>query len=81
MKRIQSACLFQTLLFSQKPELELSPERALALNRAEVQSYRNTLEKGTIKYQVTGEDVQPDGSIVLHVRKQYSNTDPKEYFA
>ena len=81
MKRIQAACLFQTLLFSQKPELELAPDRALALNRAEVQAYRATLEKRAIKYQVANEEIQPDGSILLHVRKQYSTTDPREYFA
>ena len=81
MKRIQAACLFQTLLFSQKPELLLSPERAVTMNRAEIQAYRASLEKRRIKFQITNEEILPDGSIVLRVRKQYNSSDPKEYFA
>lgn len=81
MKRIQAACLFQTLLFSQKPELQLTPERATALNHAEIQAYRASLEKRRTKFQITKEEILPDGSIVLHVRKQYNSTDPREHFA
>lgn len=81
MKRIQAACLFQTLLFSQKPELLFSPERAVTMNRAEIQAYRASLEKRRIKFQITNEEILPDGSIVLRVRKQYNSSDPKEYFA
>lgn len=81
MKRIKSACIFQTLVFSQKPEMGYSKERALQLNREEFENYKRSLEKAHTRYQVTNVCEQDNGSLVIHVRKQYSDTaDVREYF-
>ncbi len=81
MKRVRSACIFQTLVFSQKPEMGYSGERALMLNREEAENYKTALEKAKTRYKITSENEEPDGSIVIRVRKQYSDTaDVEEYF-
>lgn len=81
MKRVKSACIFQTLLFTQKPELGYSKEHALKINREEVEHYKATLERARSKYQITDVAEQEDGSIIVHVRKQYNRTtDCSEYF-
>ena len=81
MKRVQAGAILQTLLFSQKEEAGLSPEQALKLNQAEVEHYQRTLERSHIRYQITDAAEQPDGSILVHVRKQYNaKADVTEYF-
>ncbi|MBQ9099262.1 MAG: hypothetical protein IJY50_07525 [Clostridia bacterium] len=82
MKRVKSACLFQTLIFSQKPEAELSKDAALKANRAELAHYKQSLELAKTQYQITDERENADGTITIRVRKQYNNrTDASEYFA
>ena len=82
MKRVKAACILQTLVFSQKPEMGYSKARTLELNREEVENYKKTLERAKTRYQITDSVEQEDGSIVVHVRKQYNDTaDISEYFA
>ena len=80
MKRVKAACLFQTLVFSQKPELRLSREAALTANRAEIEHYEQNLKRAGTKYQITGTEEQENGSVLVRVRKQNSNADASEYF-
>ena len=81
MKRVKSACIMQTLIFAQKPELGFSRERALAVNKDEVLAYRASLEKAHTRYQIDEEAEQADGSVIVRVRKHYnSSTDVGEYF-
>ena len=81
MKRIKSAAILQTLVFSQKEEASLSPEQALKLNRAEFEHYKLTLERTRTRHQITDVTEQPDGSIIVQVRKQYNaKADVDEYF-
>lgn len=81
MKRVQSACIFQTLLFSQKPEMELSREKALSINRAEITNYLKRLERTRIRYQLADQQELEDGSILIHIRKQYNDRcSVQEYF-
>lgn len=81
MKRVQAACIFQTLVFQQKEDSGLSREKVLALNRQEVQRYKQGLERTHTRHQITGEEERSDGSIVVHVRKQYNEkADVREYF-
>lgn len=81
MKRVQSACILQTLVFLQKDDCLLSRERQLALNREEVEKYKASLEKHGTRYQITEESEQEDGSVLVRVRKQYNDkTDVSEYF-
>ncbi len=72
MKRIQAACIFQTLVFSQKPEQGYTREQALKPNRQDVEHYKHQLEKTKTRYQITDEKEMEDGSIQIKVRKQYN---------
>lgn len=81
MKRVKSACILQTLVFAQKPEHNYSTEYSLKLNREEIEHYKASLERARTKYQILDTAEQDDGSIVIHVRKQYSDkVDVSEYF-
>lgn len=81
MKRIQAACIYQTLLFSQKPDAGFSKEQALKLNRQEVEHYKDQLERSKTRYQITDQKERDDGSILIWVRKQYNAVvDVNEYF-
>lgn len=82
MKRVQAACIMQTLVFSQKDDCGLSRERQLAANREELARYKASLEQTRTRYQITEETEQSDGSVVVRVRKQYNaRADVSEYFA
>lgn len=81
MKRVRSACILQTLVFSQKPELGHSRNVNLKLNRDEFESYKKSMERTGTRYQIIDESEEADGSLVIHVRKQYNgNADVSEYF-
>ena len=81
MKRVKSACIYQTLVFAQKEELGLTRGQAAAANRDEIARYRAALDRSRTRYQVTDETELPDGSIELRVRKQYNDrADVSEYF-
>ena len=81
MKRVKSACILQTLVFAQKPEHNYSKEYSLKLNREEIEHYKASLERAKTRYQLLDTAEQDDGSIVVHVRKQYSDkVDVSEYF-
>lgn len=81
MKRVKAACIFQTLVFSQKPEAGCSRERALKLNQDEIEHYKKTLDRTRTRYRIVDTAEQEDGSIVVHVRKQYNDkADVSEYF-
>lgn len=81
MKRVKSACILQTLIFMQKPEMGYSKERALKINQEEIERYKANLERTRTKYKIVDTVEQNDGSIVVHVRKQYNDkADVSEYF-
>lgn len=82
MKRVKAACILQTLVFQQKEDSGLSRDAIAAMNREEVQRYKHNLERTRTRYQITGEEEQEDGSILVRVRKQYNDrTDVSEYFS
>lgn len=81
MKRVQAACIMQTLIFSQKNEMDFSREHAERLNREEYESYKKTMERSHTRYQIVSEDVREDGALIIHVRKQYNDkANVDEYF-
>ena len=81
MKRIQAACIMQTLVFSQKDDCGLTREQQLRLNRGEVASYKAAMDKSRTRYQITEETERSDGSVLVRVRKQYNEkADVSEYF-
>ena len=82
MKRVKAACILQTLVFAQKPEMGYGKERALKINQEEFEHYKATLERTKTKYQIIDTVEQEDGSIIVHVRKHYNDkADVSEYFA
>lgn len=82
MKRIKAACILQTLVFAQKDDCGLTKEHQKAENKREVEYYKQKLERVGTRYQIIDEAEQADGSIIVHVRKQYNNkADVSEYFA
>lgn len=82
MKRIKAACILQTLVFAQKDDCGLTKEDQRAENKREVEHYKQKLERAGIRYQILDEAEQADGSVIVHVRKQYNNkADVSEYFA
>ena len=44
MKRVKAACILQTLVFSQKPEMGYSKESALKTNQEEIERYKKNLD-------------------------------------
>ncbi|MDD3244201.1 MAG: hypothetical protein PHD32_10830 [Eubacteriales bacterium] len=73
MKRIQAACICQTLHFQLKEDL--GHDYAIKQVNEEVAHYKAGLDKNRTKYRITQESVQSDGSIILKIIKQY-NTNP-----
>lgn len=81
MKRVKAACIFQTLVFSQKDDQGFTKEQILRMNRDEVRRYQASLDCSRTRYQITDQSEQEDGSIIVHVRKQYNDkADVDEYF-
>ncbi|MBQ8163392.1 MAG: hypothetical protein IJZ93_03375 [Clostridia bacterium] len=81
MKRVKSACIYQTLCFLQKPEYNFPPATALEMNRAEYAKYKADMDKVGTRYQILEEPESPDGSITVKVRKHYNkDIDVGEYF-
>ena len=77
MKRVQAACICQTLHFFQKDEP--SKERNEKLSREEIEKYKKSLEQSRTDYRVLEEKKQDDGSIVIKVIKQYNNSPVGDY--
>lgn len=71
MKRIKEACLLQTVHFQLKEDLP--HDAAVQAVRAEVEHYKTQLDRSRTRYQITEEAEQPDGSILIHIKKQYNN--------
>ena len=81
MKRIQAACIMQTLRFQQKEGSGLSIETLINLNREEVQRYKAQLDKNKTRYIIDEESEQPDGAVIVRIRKEYnSGASVGEYF-
>lgn len=71
----------QTLLFSQKEDCGLSREQQCSLNLEELARYKASMDRSRTRYQITEETEQPDGSVLVRVRKQYNDkADVSEYF-
>lgn len=81
MKRVKAACILQTLVFIQKPEMGYTKEQSLKVNHEEIEHYKAQLERNKTRYVIVEETEQEDGSIVVRVKKQYNDkADVAEYF-
>ncbi len=77
MKRIQSACICQTLHFMLKEDV--GHDYAVSMVKEEVEKYKNSLEKNRSKYRIVEETAQPDGSVVMKIIKQYNQSPVGDY--
>ncbi len=78
MKRVIAACFFQTLHFQLKDDIP--HEEAVRLVKTEVERYKAGLKKNRSLYKIDSETEQPDGSIIIKIRKQNLSTPVGEYF-
>ncbi len=81
MKRVKAACVLQTLIFAQKDDCGLTREQQYKVNCEEVERYKAAMDRARTRYQITEQTEQPDGSVLVLVRKQYNDrADVSEYF-
>ena len=73
MKRIKAACLEQTIHFQLKDGISL--EQAKQQVRKEYESYKVQMDRRRVQYRIMEEAEQPDGSLVIRLKKQ-NNTQP-----
>ena len=77
MYRVKSACLQQTLHFLLKEDLDHS--LAVRAVQEEYARYKAKLDHANTKYQILEEQNQPDGSLVVKLKRQYNNNDIGDY--
>lgn len=77
MKRIQSACICQTLHFQLKEGVV--KDYAMRAVQEEVANYKNGLERSHTKYKIIEEHKETDGSIVIKIIKQYNSAPVGDY--
>ena len=77
MKRVKAACICQTLHFMLKEDVP--QDYAARLVTEEVAQYKRTLDHNRTQYKILEEAVQPDGSIMIKVIKQYNQSPVGNY--
>ena len=73
MKCIKAACLEQTIHFQLKDGI--SPEAARQQVRQEYEFYKAQMDRHGTRYNILEEAEQPDGSLIVMIKKQ-NNTQP-----
>lgn len=71
MKRIKAACLMQTVHFMLKEDMP--HDTAVREVQEELEHYKTQMDRKRIRYKIVDEAVQPDGSILVKVKKQYND--------
>lgn len=71
MKRIRYACVEQTIHFQLKDDI--AHAEAVELVQREYAHYRAQLEKTGTAYRIISETTEPDGSIVIMIKKQLNS--------
>lgn len=79
MKRIKAACICQTLHFMLKEDV--AHDWAVKLVEQEVEHYKRQLDRNRTQYRILEETVQPDGSIIVKVIKQYNTSPVGDYLS
>ena len=77
MKRIQSACLEQTIRFAMKDDIPR--EEARQMVQAEYRHYLEQMDRNRTGYKVLEELPQADGSLIVRLKRQYNNYDVGDY--
>lgn len=73
MKRVKAACLEQTIHFQLKDGI--SSELAKQQVRQEYESYKMQMDRHRTQYKIIEEAEQPDGSLIIKIKRQ-NNTQP-----
>lgn len=73
MKRIKAACLEQTIHFQLKDGI--SSELAKQQVRQEYEAYKAQMDRHQTRYKIVEETEQPDGSLIIKIKRQ-NNTQP-----
>ena len=73
MKRIKAACLEQIIHFQLKDGI--SAELAKQQVRQEYESYKAQMDRHKTQYKILEEAEQPDGSLIVKIKKQ-NNAQP-----
>ena len=77
MKRIKAACLEQTIHFM--PKEDLPHDEAVQFVKAEYEHYLAQLERNRTQYRILEKTEQPDGSLLVKLKKQYNSYDCTPY--
>lgn len=77
MKRIQAACICQTVHFLLKEDI--SHDLAVRQVQEEAAQYKRTLERNRTKHKTLEETTQPDGSVIIRIIKQYNQSPVGNY--
>ena len=77
MKRIQQACICQTLHFMLKEDV--AHEDAVRQVAIEVRRYKDGLKNHGITHRILEETTRPDGSVILRIIKQYNQSPVGDY--
>ncbi len=77
MKRVKAACITQTLHFLLKDGVDNNTARRLV--QEEVVNYKTRLDKSRIRYKILSEETQPDGTVILEIKRQYNTSPVGEY--
>ena len=72
MKRIKAACIIQTLHFLLKEDLDRDYAKQYVLD--EVKKYKAQLKQRNTKFRILSEEIQPHGSVIIEIKKQYNNS-------
>ena len=77
MKRIKEACICQTLHFMLKEVV--GHDYAVKIVRDEIEKYKASLERSRTQYKILEETEQPDGSVIIKIKKQYNSSPVGSY--
>ena len=77
MKRVEAACICQTLRFI--PKDGMSRKYAAETVKKEIEYYKRKLEASCTKYKIVEQTEQPDGSVIVKVIKQYNYSPVGDY--
>lgn len=77
MKRIQKACITQTVVFSNHDGE--TTEYAKKIIEQEYEKYKKQLEKTRTNHKILSEKKNDDGSIVIEIKKQYNSSPVGDY--
>ena len=77
MKRVKAACICQVLHFQLKDGID--PIQAADLVQLEVAAYKSKLTATHTQFKILREELQPDGSVILEIIKQYNQNSVGSY--